>query len=195
MSIKLNSPKFRSDLEITPRLQDDGSFTYLAKDKNSDQLFELREEDYFICRQLNGKSSLQSIQAIFQARFGVAMQLKVLEAFVRRLNKLGFLVAQTRDEKLSWPYAERVKLHQFFNPDLFLTRLAPGMNWCFSRGFLSGVLLFTLIALGITFKHGDSFIYEFSWLWERGRFLWVVILGIVFTNFLGEFAKGFRGLD
>lgn len=186
-----NLPKFRSDLEITTRLEEGGSLRYLVKDKHSDELFEFRKEDYFICRQLDGKTSLDIIQTAFQTHFKIPLPLNMLEAFVRLLDTLGFLVSRTKAKKLSWPFTQQVNRHRFCNPDQFLSRLAAGCNWCFSSPFLILSLLAVTLGVGIILKYGNTFLYEVRvTFWsEPGHLLLIAILGVFFTNFLGELAK------
>jgi putative peptide zinc metalloprotease protein len=188
-----NLPTFRKDLEVTPRLEEGGSLGYLVKDKHSAGLFGFREEDYFICQQLDGNTSLEAVQTAFQAHFGIPLQLNMLEAFVRHLDTLGFLVSPTKPKKLSWFsiffVRESVNLHQICNPDQFLSRMARCFSWCFTSFFLTGLLLTIVLALGVLLRHWDSFVYELFESSEGIRHLGIIILGIFFTNFLGEFAK------
>ena len=62
---------FRTDLEILPqRRGQKPTGTYLIRDPAAHEIFEMREEEYFLCQQLDAQTSLTTIRARFESRFG-----------------------------------------------------------------------------------------------------------------------------
>ena len=83
--------KFRQDLEVIPRVVEGEGLRYILKDPETGKIFGFREEEYFICRQLDGQTPLPAIQDAFYQHFHIPMELEQLEAFVRHLASLELL--------------------------------------------------------------------------------------------------------
>ena len=87
----MNTPTFRSDLEIIKRQVRGESARYLIRDDRSQASLEVGEEEYFLLQHMDGASSLTVIRARFEQRFNLALPLHNLKAFVHQLYLGGFL--------------------------------------------------------------------------------------------------------
>src|SRR4030042_3315197 len=87
-------PVFRSDLEITSHPNKQGYVGYFVKDPDSGEVFEFGEEEYFICRQLDGQASLSEIQSRLRQRFNVSLDVDQLNAFIYQLGQSGLLTGE-----------------------------------------------------------------------------------------------------
>lgn len=183
-------PTFRKDLEIIPRIGDEGSLRYFVKDPHSAEIFEFGEEEYFLCQQLDGQTLLNAVQLAFQNRFGIPLALEQLEAFVRQLKTLGFLFSETEASDIFWDSNGQPRTRRLCDPDRLLSLLAASLSWCFSPFFLVGSCLVLALAVGIALKFGSDFIYEMKMVREPGLFLLVPVLGIFVINVLGQIANG-----
>jgi len=181
-------PEFRKDLEIIPRVAEGKSYGYIIKDPQSGEIFELGEEEYFLCGQLDGRTELTTIQARFEERFHNSLIFDHLDAFIRQIETQGLLVSKTKGPFA--PEYSTIKKHRLFDPDRFFNMLALFLGWCFSLPFAVGTCLILILGLGVVLKFGSDFIYELRILWEPGYLLLVPILGIFLSNLLGEIAKG-----
>jgi multidrug resistance efflux pump len=180
-------PTFREDLDITPRIGENGSFAYIVKDPNTQQIFEFDEKEYFICRQLNGQTPLDSVQVAFQERFGISLNPRKLETFVHQLATEGLLVS---DQPLVAAAGYGIKTVPLVYPGRIFNFLVAELNWCFSPAFLIVSSLLILSAFSIAFKYFKPFSYEAKILWQPGPFFLETALGILGVNILGEVAKG-----
>jgi multidrug efflux pump subunit AcrA (membrane-fusion protein) len=85
-------PVFRKDLDVIPRISG-GRPNYLVRDPRTQSVFELGEEELFLCQSLDGAAAYDEIAAGFQARFGGALTEERLTTFVRQLRMQGLLEA------------------------------------------------------------------------------------------------------
>jgi putative peptide zinc metalloprotease protein len=189
--MQINLPTLRTNLTIAARSRQEGGFNYLIKDQNSNIIYDLGEEEYFICKHLDGQTSLDSIQIDFENHFGFPLSVRQLAAFLNQLKTLGLLVGIP--EKPSYNY--QLSIAPFikkllFNPNRFLGLLATIFSWCFSRLFLFWSGLVFILAFGMAFKYFGDFRYEIPVIWQPGPFFLESALGIFFINLLGEISKG-----
>jgi putative peptide zinc metalloprotease protein len=108
---KMNTPRFRSDLDIIRRQEDGKSDRYFIRDRQSHQAIEVGEEEFFLLQQMDGTSALPAIKTRFEDRFHLELPLHKLETFIRQLQNGSFLSdgsAQTgRPDIPQWiPYRE-----------------------------------------------------------------------------------------
>ena len=68
----LRFPKLRSDLIISTA-DIDGQTVYNIKDPITARFFRLRKPEYWLAKQLDGASSLESIASGFQAKFSLVV--------------------------------------------------------------------------------------------------------------------------
>lgn len=181
-------PNFRKDLQIVPRAARGGRDSYVIKDQQSGEVFELGEEEYFLCFQLDGQTDLSTVQARFEEHFHVPLTLDHLEAFVRQMEAQGLLVSKTTTTAATEYSA--VKKQRLFDPDRLLSLLASSFSWCFSPLFAVVTCLVLILALGVALKFGSHFIAELRIVWDPGHLFLVAILGLFLGNLLGEIAKG-----
>ena len=83
-------PKLRTDLIF--RLQQTAHGTsVIVKNPVTGKFFQLGEVELFIAEHLDGKTTLETIRQLVEARFGGELPLAVLTAFLQNLKKYGFL--------------------------------------------------------------------------------------------------------
>jgi len=185
-------PSFRQDLVVTPRIGEGGGFRYFLQDPQTQQTFELAEEEYFICQQLNGVTPLDSIQLNFQQHFGRTLDLPRLESFVIHLEHEGLLMGGVPPETISEYYLETMPLRTFplLYPGRWFNRLAGALSWCYSKAFVLGAALVFICGLGIAVTSWRVFFTQTKILWQPGPFFLETLLGILMVNVVGEIAKG-----
>jgi len=183
-------PKFRTDLEVIPRVVEGEGLRYVIKDPRTEKIFAFGEEEYFICRQFDGQTSLSAIQAAFYQQFHLPLDLEQLEAFVRHLAGLELVEVALAAEEIPWHFPVYYKRHSLGNPDRWLKRLAPWFSWCFTRTFVVGVAFLMLMWLILVVKYSSFYRYEVVHnLWNPGPFILETLLGLFVINLIGEFAK------
>jgi len=80
--------RFREDLEITHRPNGVG-LVYSVTDPQTGETFEFGEEDYFLCRSLDGRKAPETVALEFQTRFGGEIALEDVVAFSAEVERLG----------------------------------------------------------------------------------------------------------
>ncbi len=189
-------PKFRNDL-IVSRQEFERTTYYVIKDPVTRRFFRVKEFEYFIARCLDGNTPPERIPVKFQERFGIRLPLPTLNAFIRRLDNLGFLEGRASDRELVRLQHRKgtfpgnllfIKL-KGFDPDQILNRLLRRSRFLFTPYFISASLLLILLAALITVGSWGDLGYSFTGIFRIATILqvWVAIFLVVLLH---EFAHG-----
>lgn len=143
---------------------------FIIKDPVTLRYFRLREPEYFVARQLDGRTSGVEIQQRLRAHFGIDLSAATIESFIGELEKVGFTESGLSEYQIATAkyrgFGERKKtLFQkilfiklkAFDPDRFLEQLASNFGFLYSRGFLGFSLILLGLALNILLTHKASF--------------------------------------
>src|SRR6266404_899421 len=85
----------RRDLVIRP-LRMRGRVLWVVKDPVAMRYYQLRDEEHFVLRQLDGRTGGDEIQKRFERRFAPRqLEMPRLHAFLARLHREGMIVSQT----------------------------------------------------------------------------------------------------
>jgi len=185
----------RSDLEILPetrRGRPTGSF--LLRDPHTEKIFQMEEEDYFICQQFDGQTALPTIQERYEKQFRTSLAHDHLEAFIRQLDFQGLLVTRVTEEMVHfWDPEEGiivVRRYPIFNPDSLLTWLYAHLWWSFTLPFFLVSLGIMGIGLLLFALHWSQLIHAMSEIWRPGYLPLLVLVGIPLVQVPHEFAHG-----
>jgi multidrug resistance efflux pump len=175
---------------MIPRVIEGGGIRYYIRDPGSDEIFELGEEEYLLCKYLDGQTPLRYVLSAFQAKTGISLEIKQVEAFARKLRSLRLLDSK---EKVFYRTDVAEKRIGLCNPDRLFGLLAKGLRGCFSLPFLVTSFMIFILSLGVAVTFGREFIYEFNFM--RELFGPIIVLPIALLGFfvvspLGEVAKG-----
>jgi putative peptide zinc metalloprotease protein len=154
-------PALRADLEVIPQIRRGKPAGFVIKDPATQQVFDVEEEEYFICQQLDGQTPLPVIQQRYENRFGSSLPAEDLDGFIRQLRTENLLSGDSSSEKTSeltalfdieeWRPTVRFQL---FNPDPFFSVLYSLAPWLFSRvsqicqGLLLALAAYVLLVFG-----------------------------------------------
>ncbi len=171
MSHLSSMPALRDDLEVIPRRDKDGSFRYLVKDPATKEVFDLGENDYFLCTQFDGQSALPDIRTRFESRFNIPIDTEQMDAFVRLLGQEGLLAGyKTRPPSvwnlLQFQDPENWKKWKLFDPGALTAWLAKRLWWVYTRTFVIASIVFFLLAVGTFFNNFHAFIKDFETLFR-----------------------------
>lgn len=187
MSPAETAPLFRPDLEVMTRSEDHAGRVRLVRlvaDPLSGSVFELREEDYFICSQLDGERDASSVRAAFEARFGIELEEGHLQAFLAQLRALGLLVGHRPgssaflDAALRFLDPDRWARWDLFHPGHLFARLDAATRWCHTRAFGVVAGLVVLLGLGTIWNNWPAF------LWELGTLSTWPLVGVIAVYYL-----------
>jgi multidrug resistance efflux pump len=188
-------PAFRTDLEIVTRRDKDERREYLVRDPASGKSFVLGEKEYFLCKQLDGNTSLSDVQSRFEVHFNMKIDIKHLEAFVRNLREKGFLSdlwpsppsAFTLFESLPPEVWRRWKL---FSPDKLVTWLAKNLWWCYTRPFVIASIVLFLFAIVVLCNNFNAFLNDLKKLFVPLSIFQVLAVVYTCSNIPQELARG-----
>jgi putative peptide zinc metalloprotease protein len=164
-------PVARPELRAAP-LEFHGRQYWTVKDPVSLRYYQLREEEYFILRLLDGAHSLDEIVAKFEQRFAPRrLRRSELSGFLLMLHREGLLVVQAMGQgetllsrrsrrrrdlwfaRLTNPLAIRLP---GIDPDPWLTGIIPHLRWLFSRWCFGFFLLLVAIAAALVAVRFDT---------------------------------------
>jgi putative peptide zinc metalloprotease protein len=130
----MNQPKFRRDLKVVSRRTKGAPDRYLLVRPEDGQTFELGEEDYFLCRQLNGQRTFEELRMRFGAEFCAELDHRRFEAFLHTLRQGKLLVGDAARATIPYPGSTSplapTKQFSFGSPQRFLGRVHQLGGWC-----------------------------------------------------------------
>jgi putative peptide zinc metalloprotease protein len=187
-------PKFRDDL-IVSQQEFEGTTYYVIKDPVTQKFFRIKGFEYFICRNLDGKSSSDQIAKSFEDHFHIQLPQETLNKFIQRIENLGFLEGDRTERDLARLQYQRrtftgkilfLKL-KGFDPDRFLNRLAGYTGFVFTSYFFVLSLFLVLLAISITISNWGDLGYTLRGIFEISTIfrIWVAIFLVVILH---EFA-------
>jgi putative peptide zinc metalloprotease protein len=181
-------PKFRDDL-IVSRQEFEKVVYYVIKDPVTQKFFRVKEFEYFIAQNLDGKTSPEEITEKFSARFSIPLPLDTLNKFIQRLESLGFLeseasereLAQLQHQKLTFPGKLLFIKLKGFDPDRILNRLFRYTRFVFTPYFLIASLIVIFISALITIGNWNDLGYSFTGLFKIATIfkIWIAIFLVV----------------
>ncbi|NKI19201.1 HlyD family efflux transporter periplasmic adaptor subunit [Spongiibacter sp. KMU-166] len=195
LRLALTTPRLRSDL-IIARTDTAGQQRYTIKVPDTEQYFQLGEDEYRIICLMDGSRNISALMAACEQELGLEIAARPLWEFVKILNKSHCLVVpgaatQTKKQKplsSSLKNAFYINKH-VFNPDRMLDYLEPRLRFLFTPGFLILVAVAFVVSVGIILSHTDRFIFELSSLGSVSGFISLYFAAAVVTA-LHEIAHG-----
>ncbi|MDF1742302.1 MAG: HlyD family efflux transporter periplasmic adaptor subunit [Gimesia sp.] len=167
--------QMRADLHIQP-LQFGGKKYWGLKDPISLQYYQLRDEEYFILKLLDGQSSFETIRRQYEQRFSPQkLEASQLQGFLSRLHQEGLILAdafgqgeillerrtlkQKQSFRARWmnPLAIRFR---GIDPHRLLNWLQPLAALCFTPLFLLASLILMVAAGTLIVTHLDAVIAQ-----------------------------------
>ena len=168
--------------------------TWIVKDPVSLRYYELRAEEYFVLRLLDGRTSSDQIQAQFAHEYAPQrLKPEQLQAFVGRLHREGLVVSHAprqgfellerrkRLNRLAWlEKVSNVLAIRFrgVDPNRFLGRLEPWCRWMFSAWFAAVCVLLIVAAVGLVVLHFDTLqsrLPDFYSFFSAGNLIWLAL--------------------
>jgi putative peptide zinc metalloprotease protein len=183
----------RHDLGIHP-LRFSGRNYWGVKDPVALRYYQLRDEEYYILRQLDGRTSLQQIQQRFEKQFAPSrLDVRQLQRFLGTLHRQGLIVSlapeqgeqllerrgRERRRQLGQAAASILAIRfRGIDPEPFLQWLYPKVGWLFSRGAVFCVLLSALAALtlaAVQFETLQARLPNFHAFFNAENAVWLMV--------------------
>jgi putative peptide zinc metalloprotease protein len=196
MTVDQALPQFRSDLEIVPTIgRFDRTTGWIIRDPRDGWTYELGEPEYFICQQLDGETTLETIQARYQDRFNASIDLDELQAVVHQLDFETLLVARVADKAFIeyWDPEEAFIPHRqfpLFDPDPILQWLHRSGGWIFTPAFV--VVSLAVIAFGgyLLVSRWNDLMNEMFEIWTPRMFPLLIPVGVGIVQVIHELSHG-----
>lgn len=191
--------KIREEL-ITSRQVFENKTYYVIKDPITQRFFRVGEPEYFIIRNLDGKTSKEKIIEKLHHELNVKVSPETLDKFIERLEKAGFLEGEISQRELSkfqyHPQKKRKSVFRrifflkvkAFDPDRFLDRLLNKVKFLFTPGFFIFSVLVIVLGLLITLSSWGDLGYSLRGLYRITTIfkLWIAIFLIGIIHELGH---------
>ena len=192
-------PKFRDDLIIS-QLGQAERISFVIKDPITRRFFRLKQPEYFIAKQLDGRTSLQKIQQRFEEEFREPLSLPKLEQFIKRLQGLCLIESELTERELSHLQrrmsVERSRFRRLLylklkaiDPHNLFNAIIAHIGFFFSRWFVFLVPLLTIVALVITISNWGEYTAQVKSLF-RPETIPTLLLVVFIVTSLHEFAHG-----
>jgi putative peptide zinc metalloprotease protein len=187
--------KLRNDLTVSEQQTAD-EVIFIVKNPVTGAFFRLREAEWFIARQCDGTTSLEVICQRTEEKFGAALPMESLGAFVSKLEKAGLLdtgrSARQKKKKRERRVRGNVLLLRFklLDPDAILNRLERKVRFCFTPYFLVFSAAMILLAVGIVATNLGEIIDGIGQFYSVSA-LPLIIAMIFLVVSAHEFAHGF----
>ena len=187
------APKIRDDLEIVPYVADAGLFRYYVKDKATGDVYEFGEEEYFLVQQLKSTDNTVTICQDFHGNFDKTIDLSQLNAFVRKLDNMGFFVNNKAARHVRQVKKDKAAIKFLFNPNKLFGILE---KVCCASITKPWFFLFTLLALfsaiSLLRNFADYFfqLRSMRQMYGLKLILLMPLFGFLVVYPLAEFAKG-----
>src|SRR5262245_883344 len=171
--------KLRSGLVVS-RQETPGGSVFVLKDPTSARFFRLREPEFRLVEQLDGRTPLEVVRRKVEERFAATISRDTLERFVGKLRQLGLLdVPDARSEP---PATLRGSLFYLrlraFNPDQLFERLAGRLGFLFTPQFVVASAGFVLLAVTVCILNWEELGRDVSHLYRFQALLlaWLTVL-------------------
>lgn len=199
--------RLRADLEITPQTYE-GRTYYVVKDPITLQYWRFREQEQFILQLLDGITTLDEAQKLYEKRFRPErITLEELEAFAQQVMgaglarndspQLGKQLLERRGKRRRREWMQRlmnllaIKV-PVFDPETILTGMLRYTRWIFTTTFAVASVAVMLAALMLVATHFEEFrskLPDYKEFFSPKNLVWMwVTLGVV--KVIHEFGHG-----
>ncbi|HUK55190.1 MAG TPA: efflux RND transporter periplasmic adaptor subunit [Nitrospiria bacterium] len=135
---------------------------YLLIRPEDKETIELGAEEYFLCRQLNGKLSFEEIKKRFDEEFHLTLDRDLFEAMIDKLSQEKLFIGNSILVQEAFPNSidpwAPTKQISFGSPQAILQRLLPLFGWCFSLPFALVSLVLLIPVTYIVYYYGSPFL-------------------------------------
>lgn len=197
----------RKRLDLTVRAQRFGGRRYLAvKDPLTLRYYHLREEEFFVFQQLDGRTSADQILASFESAFPPRrLKMASLQGFLSMLHREGLVVSDVagQDRPLLDRRRKRARgrtagaaanplaiRFRGIDPEPLLARLYPVLSWLFRPWSVAAMVLLVLAAIGWIALHAERLqqrLPDFQSFFGPGTLVWFAV-ALAASKFLHEAA-------
>jgi putative peptide zinc metalloprotease protein len=191
-------PKLREDLVVSIQ-QMAGETYYVIKDPDRGTYFRFREAERFITEQLDGETSIETVQQRTEAEFGVRLSMETLHGFLFNLSQAGILESRKRKGRSSgrqrkqrkpWIRGNMLYLRfPAFDPDRLFTRLLPKVWFFHTPAFIILSAALILAAVGVTATHLGEISQDVDRLYQASA-IPLIMLTVFIVVGAHEFAHG-----
>jgi len=178
-------PRLRDDLLITKQETREEAF-FVVKDPATRRFFRFRQAEYFVARQLDGATPLDTVRERVGAELGAEPEPGVLEGFVAQLRRQGLLAPEDGTAGPGKPGGKffggnalwlRVRA---FDPERLFTSLHPRIRFLFTPAFVTLATAVIVTGLAILLSNRAELGPDLRRLWgAHGLVLiWTAIFAV-----------------
>ena len=190
-------PKLRDDLVVSEQ-EVEGQKYFVLKDPITFRYFRLREPEYFLVRQFDGKADFETIAGRVREKFDIDVSAAAVEQFAAQIDGLYFFEGRRAEyETSSGRYLRQTKQSLFskilfvklkaFDPGKLLNGLLPPVRFLFHTWSLALMIVVILAGCATYSANFEYFRFDPTELYSVGSII-IVVLSIALLIFLHEFA-------
>jgi len=190
-------PELRDDLVVSEQ-ETDGQKVFILKDPVTYRYFRLRDPEYFIVRQFDGRTDCETIARRFRDKFDLNISAEAVEKFAQKIDELYFFEGGKAEYEISsGRYLDRTKKSllskilfvklRAFNPERLLRAILPSTRFLFHPLALSLMMLFVLAGFFLYSANFQYFKFDPRELYSVGSIV-IVIVSLAVIILLHEFA-------
>jgi putative peptide zinc metalloprotease protein len=190
-------PRLRNDLVVSEQ-EIDGQKIFILKDPVTYRYFRLREPEYFLARQFDGQTDIETIAKRFRDKFNLNVSAEAVGQFAGKMDELYFFEGVRAEyEVSSGRYLGRTKKSLFskilfiklkaYNPDRLLNFLLPPVRFLFHPWSLAIMILFIIAGFFVYSANFEHFRFDPRQLYSFGSIV-IVFLALAVIILLHEFA-------
>lgn len=190
-------PKLRQDLEYS-QTEVDGQLVYNIKDPVTKSYFRVREPEYWLIQQLDGKTDFETVAERFRDKYNMNLGAEQVGQFAEALEKLYFLEGSRAEQATSRSsyiggdgdsLFSRLLLIKIkaFNPERFLNWLVRLYRPFHTRFWFVLSALFILLGVAVLFANIETFSVNLFEVFNLGSVV-TIVLGLFIIVSLHEFA-------
>ena len=188
-------PVFRGDLEVSTGMDKDGAAEYIIRNPSTGDVFEIGEEEYFLCTLFDGNSTAAGIKSRFEERFDLHLDKRQLKVFIRRIGEAGLFTGTVEIKKnlfdlFGFKSPWLWKRWRIFNPGGFCEWAARPLWWLFTTPFVAFSVFLFILAAGVVFNNWNAVVRDVEHLVIPLPVLAAFAAAYAFNNVPGEIIRG-----
>ncbi len=194
-----NLPKIRDDL-VSSRSESQGQMFVIIKDPRTGRYFRVREPEFWLINQFNGKRSADQIAVLFADKFNMELPATAIEKFAQKLDSLFFLdtdraeyesnraIHNTQDNENRSTLSKILFLKLVsFDPTSFLDSMLKVYRPIHGKLLFGLSWLFMLYGLGVMWNNIGAFAHGLADIFSLGS-IFTAMIALAIVIFLHELA-------
>jgi len=185
--------KLRPDIIASPQ-DDSGKTAYIIKDPATGRFFKLREPEYFLIKQMDGATAVETAAAAFATKFNMQLAPGAAEAFFQKMQRLclfegiyaeAAIARRKRQEPPGRSLWGRMLMWRIaaLNPDQLVAGIERRARWMFTPEFFISMVVLIGLSLLVAGANSTTFFLRLGHIIQIGSIIGIVVAIFVLAVF------------